>query len=362
MYQKISIKNFKCFSNLIIEKPKRVNLFVGLNNIGKTACLEAIYLLSKGTNISKDDFKMLILRPSFPKYKRHPRYWGISFTENPSLPYDLPWISLFHEFDTSKYIELKGRGNSIKYSLIIKEKTLLEKFKKEKQLSLSAIKMRGSHKQEKQTFFTYSGIGLLQEAGFSEKKESFFATIYIPARIPIPPAEDADRFSSLELAGKTDVLLKAMKTIEPRLNRLFLVSEKGTAILFGEISNLKMPLSLMGEGMVRLASIILAIGNAENGIVLIDEIENGIHYSVLENMWKIIAEAAELFNAQVFATTHSRECAMAAHVAFSQRKKEGKSYDFKLFRLERATEKEIEAVAYDEESLQVIYEEGWEVR
>ncbi len=49
----------------------------------------------------------------------------------------------------------------------------------------------------------------------------------------------------------------------------------------------------------------LALTTCENGIVLIDEIENGLHYSVQEEMWKMIFEIAEHLNVQVFATTQS---------------------------------------------------------
>jgi AAA15 family ATPase/GTPase len=117
------------------------------------------------------------------------------------------------------------------------------------------------------------------------------------------------------------------------------------------------PLSFMGEGMVRLASLVLAIGNAQKGVVLVDEIENGIHHSILLNMWQVIAEAARQFDTQVFATTHSLECIAAAHHAFA----ESERYDFRLHRLERRKET-IHAITYDQETLAAAIETGLEVR
>jgi len=56
--------------------------------------------------------------------------------------------------------------------------------------------------------------------------------------------------------------------------------------------------------MRRLLSIVLAIVTAPGGRVLIDEIENGLHHSVLAKVWQVIGDAAERAGAQVFATTH----------------------------------------------------------
>ena len=62
-----------------------------------------------------------------------------------------------------------------------------------------------------------------------------------------------------------------------------------------------------------------------------DELENGIHHTCLTDVWNGIAEAAQLFNVQVFATTHSHECIEAAHAAFLSRPE----YDFGIIQLFR---------------------------
>jgi AAA15 family ATPase/GTPase len=117
------------------------------------------------------------------------------------------------------------------------------------------------------------------------------------------------------------------------------------------------PLPLMGEGMVRLASLVLAISNAQDGFVLIDEIENGLHHSILSKLWSAVGEVSRQFNTQVFATTHSNECIAAAHKAF----RESGAYDFRLHRLERIKET-ILAITYDQETLEAAIEAGLEVR
>jgi hypothetical protein len=83
----------------------------------------------------------------------------------------------------------------------------------------------------------------------------------------------------------------------------------------------------------------LALLSAESGILLIDEIDTGLHHTVLEDMWRFVFRAAEEFNVQLFATTHSQDCwkALARVVADDDRQ------DVSLQRIERDAE---EAVTY----------------
>ena len=85
------------------------------------------------------------------------------------------------------------------------------------------------------------------------------------------------------------------------------------------------PFALLGGGLGRLAGILLSIADAPGGVVLIDEVENGFHRSVLSRVWSAIGEAAGRYETQVFATTHSFECIEAAHEAF----REDREYTFR---------------------------------
>lgn len=119
----------------------------------------------------------------------------------------------------------------------------------------------------------------------------------------------------------------------------------------------RIPLPQMGEGMVHFFSVISEIVYAAGGVVLIDEVETGLHYSTMVQVWKAIAEAAQNSNTQIFATTHSFECISAAHKAFAERDK----YDLRLHRLDRVNE-EIKAFTYDKEMLEAALLTDLEVR
>ena len=69
-----------------------------------------------------------------------------------------------------------------------------------------------------------------------------------------------------------------------------------------------LPIGSMGDGMWRMMALAIAIAHTKNGILLVDEIDTGLHYSVLVKMWRLIFGAAKGLNVQAFATTHSSDC------------------------------------------------------
>jgi len=82
-----------------------------------------------------------------------------------------------------------------------------------------------------------------------------------------------------------------------------------------------------------------------------------LHYSVVRQVWTAIAEAARRFNAQIFATTHSWECILSAHEAFTA----SEQYDFRLHRLDRINGS-LKSVTYSRENIATSLELNLEVR
>jgi AAA15 family ATPase/GTPase len=171
---------------------------------------------------------------------------------------------------------------------------------------------------------------------------------------------DTERFSQLEEQGRLKTLIEALQILDPRLCRLTLLLKQKIPVIYADIGiGTRIPLQMMGEGVMRLTKLVIGIASAPGGLVLMDEVENGLHYSVMKRVWSALAAAARAADAQLFATTHSWECLTAAHAAFS----ESEAYDFRLQRLERLRDTDdIRAVTLDQESLQAAIEGGFEVR
>lgn len=178
---------------------------------------------------------------------------------------------------------------------------------------------------------------------------------FLPARRRVSDEENTVRFSNLRLEGRQRILVEALQIIEPRLEDLEIVFDT----IHAELGLKKLvPLNVLGEGIGRVTSLILALSDARNGIVAVDEIENGLYYSTLVEVWHAVAKAAREFNVQLFATTHSFECIRAAHDAFYGSEQD----DFRYHRLDRQPDGQIRPVTYQPDVLQAGLEMDWEVR
>ena len=78
-------------------------------------------------------------------------------------------------------------------------------------------------------------------------------------------------------------------------------------VKFREVAD-PVPIGSMGDGMWRILGLALSIARASGGVLLVDEIDTGLHYSVMEDVWRMVSERASALAVQVFATTHSRDC------------------------------------------------------
>lgn len=359
MLRAFKIKNFRCFKHFEINDLNRINLIAGKNNVGKTALLEAIFLFFGSYNPE------LVLRIN--------AFRGIEIIkiELSKREHELPWNTVFYDFDPSNDIYLSGDNKITERELFITTKIEREDY----QAILSYIKPIESIGY--QILTETNPILKMTSIGKDSKKVSYLIlspqgtqlipfppypsplpAIFLGSKIRVPPLEDAERFSELAKMKKQGIIIEALKTIEPLLKDLTILTLGGIPVLHGDLGTGRLvPLPLMGEGMVKIASITLAIATAKNGVVLIDEFENGLHHSILTEVWKIIAKVARDSNCQIFATTHSFECISSAFSAFS----ENEIFDFRFYRLEKI-EDQILAISYDKESLQASLEIGLEVR
>lgn len=114
----------------------------------------------------------------------------------------------------------------------------------------------------------------------------------------------------------------------------------------------------MGDGINRILTIILALVNSENGYLLIDEFENGLHYSVQADLWEIVFFLAERLNIQVFATTHSEDCISGFEQVLNEALTTASGH---LIRLDRI-DGEIRQTSFDPEEMKLAGEKDIELR
>lgn len=378
-FSKVAIKNFRCFKDFSIDSLERINLIGGKNNVGKTAFLEALFLLLKTTDV----------RSIFTINDNR----GMKTLEGDAASIrEVSWSHLFHNYDENASISISSEletGSRISVSLkhsygvtttlpigtSVRERYSINPVDSSMPLltgtSSEGIYASGKSVSELRALnLNYQDINGKEYSVDLQVDDvtgiripppvinPIFPHSFISARYRSTHQEIARRYGTLEINGRSNDLLNDLKIIEPKLKKISSIHSAGGYMLYGDVGADRMiPLAVMGDGLVSITTILLAISSAANGIVLIDEIENGLHYSVLVKVWQAIAETARLYNTQVFATTHSWECITAAHEAFQL----ADTYDFYFHRFQESNGR-IEAISLDKDTLQTTIESGWEIR
>lgn len=364
MYESLEVINFRCFDHLKISSMARLNLIAGNNNVGKTALLEAFFL-----HLGRHNPNLTVSLNVFR---------GI---EQFDLNAEEIWGWLFSNKNVTKQIEITGiRKNKQRQRLFIKlsnplRSSVITLVKPSDEKVSDEISTRGKKANEvtvgvspKELVYTYDDgsnkrvvtrLSITPEGIRQDKvRQAVMPTgIYMSASHRFSK-EDAARYGTLERTNKQDDLLEPLKIIEPRLRRLAVIVSGGIPTIHGDIGYSELiPIQNMGSGVSRLTTLFLAIFSSPKGVVIIDEIENGIHHSHLASMWKAIRHAAQMVDSQIIASSHSWECIASAHNAF----KDLPSYDFKLHRLEKIKNR-IELVSYDKDTLDKALDSELEVR
>lgn len=286
-FDEITIERFRGLRNLKISSLKRVNLFVGANNSGKTTLLEAVYLLTQLNDAYKivetEKLRGRIEGETRVKWllQNVPEGYNIrgSFNHRPC------WVEMKREieknadFDKSGYLTtletIASSGSSGKrYSSIIRiydDRPQQVIYKEAFVLCRSAI----TSPYRRDAKLLTSIHGQITERGQMDELMEFIRQHF------------DDNIQSIDLISVDD------------LNRFVVKTRDGKT---------PMELTKYGEGLQRIFEISLYIINSVGGCLLIDEIDSAIHKSLLEEFIDFVTKLAEEYNVQLFITTHSKEC------------------------------------------------------
>jgi hypothetical protein len=324
MIESVRIQNFRCFAELEVHGLSLVNVIVGENASGKSAFLESVYLSCGAFPQAVFQFRAarqlsypLELRPDSTSY------WGL-------------WEDLFHGYDLAKPISIEavdpGGSRTLKISRSLDSSQTISMGAQLIPLQAFAPVMfdwtRGDSEPVRVTP-RIKDKALIIEGGPRE----YFPISFSGPHIPDTPQDNAIRFSELSKDGKIQPVIDALRAEFPFLRTLSIEISSGVPTVFAEVQgqNHKLPVGLISDGVNKLLSLLIAIGSNPNGIVLIDQIEDGFYFKKMVSTWKVIHKFARENRTQIFATTHSQECLAALLPEL-----EANEEDFALLRASRS--------------------------
>jgi AAA domain, putative AbiEii toxin, Type IV TA system len=362
MYQDFEVRHFRGLRHIRLDNLSRFNIITGINNVGKTALLEAMFLHSGGYSIQS-----VLQINAFRGLRTQTIELSASAEET-------PWNSIFTNFDMSLPVQLAAHIRHVAKTVQFRSVTDADELR-----NIGPTPLPADIDSSKSASSSLEGTRVLALDIEEDGREDHYYQILTTGGIRVEPSlpapsfpsfytssglpgagEEAQYFGKLQVAGQDRLIVNVLRVIEPQLERVVTILVGPTPILHGDIGHGRLlPLALMGAGMSRVAHLATYIANAPGGIVFIDEIENGLHYSALPKVWAAVAELARELDVQVVATTHSRECIAAARVGL--RHGADSAEDLRLYRIEETSDGQ-KAAVYDEETLAAAFEAGLEVR
>jgi len=337
---RLEIQQFRALKQLTLDHLGRVNLLTGRNNTGKSSVLEALRILASNAS------------PSIIYDILRFREEDVRETDDTSEPWDpegvFQWSSLFHGFPPFSSdlapIVIKSAGDKATEVSIQGSWLSLER---------SPVHGRRLVPAQADFFEESEGIpGLVVEGGGERRLVPLAGSIrrrtpFGPGIFP-PNVANGSRLScvfigpyggektaplgelwdAIALSDREQHVVEALRIIAPEISAVSMVGgvtprRARTAIVRAAGLARPVPLRSFGDGLNRLFGIALSLVSAQDGLLLIDEFENGLHHTVQRDVWRVIFKLARQLDIQVMATSHSWDAIEAFQEAASESPEEG---------------------------------------
>jgi AAA15 family ATPase/GTPase len=357
MITQLKLKNFRCFQALELRDISPVTLIAGSNGVGKSTILESIFLFNN--RIRSEVFMQLLA------------FRGITITK---LTTEI-WENLFANFDINNIIEISTTTDDNKEQSVTIAKddsfslSSLPGFQSQANVALIglpildaySLKLTHADSTRKDKYIanfaiTVNNIVMTQQQSIIHPTTY---THYINSRTTIHAQLVADWFGRVWKENKVPQCINALKCVDERISDIFVLPQGGSSVLHTNVGHASgVPINTLGDGINKLLNIILVMLSNPGSIILIDEIENGFHYSFFPKLWEIIGNAAQESGCQVVATSHSYECIKGAKCLASNK---GKPDLFRFIRLDRIDDVIVPKI-FGNEAFEYSINNEWEVR
>lgn len=347
MFESVHIENFRAVKSADIENLKQINVFFGKNNCGKTSILEAIFLLSGISN------------PLLPLNINAMRgYTGVT---------EKDMLLDFHNLTTDDIvISCQAESNR---SLHIRQ------FKSTaKDVSIEDLKSGSSeaashfHGLSMEYFVgnsatTYKSNVVIPSDTHVKKfrikkderyQEKSYAE-YIPANYM--QISMLKKYAQIITQKQNQAIVDVLRVIEPSIKNIQLVGDK--VMVDTGLSQL-LPINMLGDGIRKIFSIIVTICCCKGGMLFVDEVDNGFHFSAMKTLWTAILSMAEANDVQMFITSHNIDSLKGLLQAYAEHS--DKQDHLSVYKIIKKSDASIVPLRYDYAKVQYMVEQEMELR
>lgn len=308
MLNSLDIENFRGIQKLGIKDMRRLVLLSGNNNVGKSSVLEAIFFMMD--HLSPDSFNHMN------------SFRGLNV---PITGVGL-WEPLFYQMNPDNSIKIQATRGEDKFALSCMKddnyipalnggipKDVAGSFQSSAKRNYTLrfdFRVEGSVDYVEMGHYTASENGTLREiAGDNGDKQlmQLTYTSFVNNNFVRTDRAILDRMGKAEINGEKEKLIDFLRRIDPSISDIVTLSINGIPQLYVNTNKKLLPVQFSGDGINKLLYIVLSIMDAKNGILLIDEIDTGFHFSMYKDLWKIVSDVSRDYNCQVVASTHSYE-------------------------------------------------------
>ncbi|MDE0206330.1 MAG: AAA family ATPase [Candidatus Tectomicrobia bacterium] len=317
MFTRLQLNGYRGFESYGINDLARVNLLVGKNNSGKTSVLEAINLLT--------DSSSLRALARFATQRRQQKYWFFEDQRDQRNVEILDVSPVFfgHRMKPNTQFTVASNRNELSMETVAINRMENDKYYSDPEIqevarkigetAFMGLKITGNWLNLVHPVFLVTESGSLIYSNQlrqytqweTEYRSRFLSTI------PMSPFDIRNIWEKVIRERRETYLADALRTLEPDIDLIHLLPGNWSVdnvLVDRKSGGPRIGIGSFGEGMRRLLDLALALIDSANGVLLIDEIDTGLHWTVMEDLWRFVINAARRSNVQVFATTHSYDC------------------------------------------------------
>lgn len=344
----IKVERFRGIKTLEMRDFKRINVLLGNNNSSKSSALEAIMVLMGAS------------KPTLPiEMNVNRNYNGVSKEDI---------VLFFHNLQSDTPIKMSAnfydegsRLLTIEYfESLINKAPLAEVDNGDIDLQKVNYGLQYSYvddgKVSNKSTLTVETSKREISVDFTEKDSLRKNAVFVAPRYNFN--DFIKHFNQIVTDKEKDLVLDVLRNVEPTIKDITVVGDK---VMVDTGLQKLIPINVLGDGIRKMFTLMTAMYSVKDGILVIDEVDNGLYHKSMGTLWTALLKAARQLDVQLFISTHSLDSLNALNVALDEECNEFQD-EVNIYTLRRSEDGDIAVLSYDYEKFSYLLLREVEIR